>query len=349
MANKMQVVMKEEPKSGAVLGTKDIPKPKADEILVKVMATSICGTDLHIYNWDEWSQSRIKPPYVMGHEFSGEVVEIGEDVTLVKKGDMVSAETHIVCNECELCRTGQAHLCEETKILGVDIDGTYAEYVAIPAENAWVNPKGIDPAYLSVQEPLGNAVQTVLAGDIVGKSIAVVGCGPIGIFAVAVAKASGASKVIALEVNEYRMELAEKLGADIVINPLNEDPVNKVLDATDGKGVDVIAEMSGNPTAIKQSLKYVKLGGRVSLLGIPNGEVPLDIANDVVFKGITIQGIAGRKMYETWFQVKGLLESGSLNIEPVITHRLPMKDFKKGFELMQSGDCGKVVLYPHEK
>ncbi|WP_353894412.1 L-threonine 3-dehydrogenase [Proteinivorax hydrogeniformans] len=349
MGDKMQVVMKKEAKSGATLGTKEIPKPKADEILVKVMATSICGTDLHIYNWDEWSQNRIKPPYVMGHEFSGEVVEVGENVTSVKLGDMVSAETHIVCNECELCRTGQAHLCEETKILGVDIDGTYAEYVALPAENAWVNPKDIDPAYLAVQEPLGNAVQTVLAGDIVGKSIAVVGCGPIGIFAVAVAKASGASKVIALEVNEYRMELAKKLGADVVINPINEDPVEKVLAETEGKGVDVIAEMSGNPTAIKQSLKYVKLGGRVSMLGIPNGEVPIDIANDVVFRGITIQGIAGRKMYETWYQVKGLLQSGNLDIESVITHRLPMKDFKKGFELMQSGNCGKVVLYPQDK
>ncbi len=343
---KMKVVMKQEAKVGAVLSEMEIPKIGSREVLVKVLATSICGTDAHIYSWDEWSQKRIKPPYVMGHEFAGEVVEVGADVTAIKIGDIVSAETHIVCGVCDLCTTGNAHICKDTAILGVDTNGTYAEYVAIPESNAWKNPKGIDPAYLAVQEPLGNAVHTIMAGEIVGKTVAVVGCGPIGIMAVAVAKAVSASKVIAIEVNEYRLELAKQLGADVVINPMKEDPIARIMEETNGLGVDVVAEMSGNAIAIRQALKYIKLGGRMSLLGIPTSEVSLDIANDIVFKGITIQGIVGRKMYDTWFQVKGLLESGNLNLDPIITHRLAMEDFEKGFDLMLSGNCGKVVLYP---
>lgn len=345
----MNVIVKNEAKEGAILAQKEMPTIGSRDILVKVQATSICGTDLHIYNWDEWSQKRIKPPYVMGHEFAGEVVEIGSAVKGIKVGDIVSAETHIVCEVCELCKTGQAHLCKDTEILGVDTDGTYAEYVAIPAANAWVNPKGIDPAFLSIQEPLGNAVHTLLAGEIIGKTVAIVGCGPIGIFAVAVAKAVGAAKVIAVEVNEYRLNLAKELGADVLINPLKEDPIAIVLNETDGLGVDVVAEMSGNAVALNQSLKYVKLGGRVSLLGIPTKEVSIDVANDIVFKGITVQGIVGRKMYDTWYQVKGLIESGKLDLAPVITHRLALEDFEKGFELMQSGNCGKVVLYPDKE
>ncbi|QNO16569.1 L-threonine 3-dehydrogenase [Alkalicella caledoniensis] len=345
----MKVVMKRESKAGAELAQKPIPQIGPRDILVKVLATCICGTDAHIYNWDEWSQKRIKPPYVMGHEFAGEVVELGSDVTNIKIGDIVSAETHIICEVCELCRTGQGHLCKDTKIFGVDIDGTFAEYVAMPATNAWVNSKDVDPGLLCIQEPLGNAVQTILAGETAGKTIAVVGCGPIGIFGVTVAKAVGASKVIAVEVNEYRLNLAKELGADVVINPLKEDPIQRILEETDGLGVDVVAEMSGSGIALNQSLKYVKLGGRVSLLGIPSKDVTIDIANDVVFKGITIQGIVGRKMYETWYQVKGLIQSGKLNLEPVITHRLPLEDFKTGFDLMNSGNCGKVVLYPNKE
>jgi len=288
MKGKMKVIMKQEAKAGAVLSEMDIPQIGPKDILVKVMATSICGTDAHIYSWDAWSQKRIKPPYVMGHEFAGEVVEVGPSVTAIKVGDIVSAETHIVCGVCDLCITGNAHICKDTAILGVDTNGTYAEYVSIPESNAWKNPKGVDPAYLAVQEPLGNAVHTVMSGDIVGKSIAIVGCGPIGIMSVAVAKAVSASMVIAIEVNEYRLELAKKLGADIVINPLKEDPVAKILEVTGGLGVDVVAEMSGNVLAIQQALKYIKLGGRMSMLGIPTTDVSLDIANDVVFKGLTI-------------------------------------------------------------
>jgi len=349
MKGTMKCVVKKEAKEGAILTTREIPQIGPNEVLVKVLATSICGTDYHIYSWDAWSQKRIKPPLIMGHEFAGEVVEVGEKVSKIKVGDIVSAETHIVCGKCALCVTGQAHICKDTEILGVDTQGTFAEYVAIPEDNAWVNDPSIPPEYLCIQEPLGNAVHTVLSGDIIGKTIAVVGCGPIGIMAVAVAKAVGASKVIAIEVNEYRLNLAKEVGADVVINPIQENVIERILAETDGLGVDVVAEMSGNPIAIQQALKYIKLGGRMAMLGIPAEDVKLDIANDIVFKGIQIHGIVGRKMYETWYQVKGLLASGNLSLDKIVTHKLPLEDFEKGMELMKSGNCGKVVLFPNMK
>lgn len=345
----MKAVVKNKPEYGATLIRKDIPKIGPNEVLVKVLATSICGTDYHIFSWDAWSQKRVKLPKIMGHEFAGKVIKIGEKVSKVNIGDVVSAETHIVCGKCELCVTGKAHICKDTIILGVDTDGSFAEYIAIPEDNVWINDSSIPPEYLCIQEPLGNAVHTVLSGDIIGKSIAVVGCGPIGIMAVAVAKAVGASKVIAIEVNEYRLNMAKNLGADVTINPTKEDVVKRVLEETDGLGIDVVAEMSGNPKAIAQALEYIKLGGRMSMLGIPTEDVELDIANGIVFKGIQIHGIAGRKMYETWYQVKGLLASGNLNLEKIITHKLPLEDFEKGMELMKSGNCGKVVLFPNMK
>ena len=347
MKGQMKAVSKLEPSVGATLIQKEIPSIKPDEILVKIHATSICGTDYHIYSWDQWSQNRIKTPQVMGHEFAGEVVEVGSMVNHIKLGDIVSAETHIVCNVCEMCQTGKGHICQDTKILGVDCDGAFAEYIAIPAANAWLNDPTVPPEYLCIQEPLGNAVHTVMSGEIVSKSIAVVGVGPIGIMSVAVAKAVGASKVIAIDVNEYRLNLAKELGADLCLNPMKDDVIKAVLEATGGLGVDVVAEMSGNAGAINQALKYLKLGGRMSMLGIPNGEVSMDIANDVVFRGIQIHGITGRRMYDTWYQVKGLIASGNLNLEKLVTHKLPLEDFAEGMELMKSGNCGKVVLFPN--
>lgn len=348
MNGKMKAVAKMENAKGATLIEKDIPEVGYGEILVKVHATSICGTDYHIYSWDKWSQDRIKTPLVMGHEFAGEVVEVGPGVKKVKLGDIVSAETHIVCDVCEFCLTGNAHICQDTKILGVDTQGTFAEYVAIPEANAWINDPEVPAEYLCVQEPLGNAVHTVLSGEIIGKTIAIVGCGPIGIMAVAVAKGVGAAKVIAVEVNEYRLNMAKELGADLCINPMNTDPIEAILAATDGMGVDVVAEMSGNAVAINQALKYIKLGGRMSMLGIPNDKVSIDIAKDVVFKGININGIVGRKMYDTWYQVKGLIASGNIDLEKLVTHKFSLEEFEKGMELMASGNCGKVVLFPNK-
>lgn len=347
MEGKMKAVVKQRPGWGADLVIKDIPKIGPRDVLVKVKATSICGTDYHIYSWDEWSQKRIKLPRVMGHEFVGEVVEVGKDVTHVKVGDLVSAETHVVCERCVQCRTGNAHICQNTYILGVDTDGAFAEYVAIPESNAWINDKDVPVEILSIQEPLGNAVHTALSGEIAGKTVAVVGCGPLGLMAIPVCKVTGAAAVYAIEPSEYRMELAHKMGADRVINPLKEDVIKEILRETDGMGVEVVLEMSGNVKAIQDAFEYIANGGRMSLLGIPSKNVELDLANKVVFKGLTIHGITGRRMYDTWYKVKGLLKAGLRKaIEPVITHKLPLEEYDKGMELMKNATCGKVVLIP---
>jgi threonine 3-dehydrogenase len=346
LEGKMKAIVKHHAGYGARLETVDIPQINENEVLIKVKATSICGTDVHIYTWDEWSQSRVKTPYVFGHEFSGIVEKVGSSVTNVNVGDHVSAETHIVCHSCPQCLKGQFHICKNTKIIGVDTHGCFAEYVAMPAENIWKNDSNMPFEHGSIQEPMGNAVHTVLAGDVAGKTVAVIGCGPIGIMAVNVAKAAGASQVIALDLNEYRLDLAKKIGATSVINPKNEDPVERVMELTDGNGVDVVCEMSGHPVAIDQGFKMITNGGRVSILSLPVKPVEIDLTNDVVFKGVTVQGITGRKMYETWQQVSGLLQSGSMHPETIITHTLPMEQFEEGFDLMIKGNCGKVVLIP---
>lgn len=346
MNGKMKAIVKHHRGYGAELQMVDIPQIKEDEVLIKVKATSICGTDVHIYTWDEWSESRVNPPYVFGHEFAGEIVEVGSKVTNVVLGDQVSAETHIVCYECPQCLTGDYHICKNTKIIGVDTHGCFAEYVALPAVNVWKNPKDMPYDVASVQEPMGNAVHTVLAGDVAGKTVAVIGCGPIGIMAVGVAKAAGASQVIAIDLNEYRLDLATKMGASTVINAKENNPVDLVMELTDGNGVDVICEMSGHPIAMNQGFKMVTNGGRVSILSLPVRPVELDITNDIVFKGVTVQGITGRKMYTTWQQVSRLLKSGQVDVKPMITHHFPLEDFEKGFDLMISGQCGKVVLQP---
>ncbi len=341
----MLVAVKSKPGPGIELTTKRIPKDlNDDEVLIKVLATAICGTDYHIYSWDEWSQKRIKPPVTMGHEFAGEVISCGKKVTRVKPGDIVSAETHIVCDNCEFCRSGKGHICQNTKIIGVDTDGCFAEYVKIPAKNLVVNDKNVDPRYLSIQEPLGNAVHTILHFDIIGRSVVVIGCGPIGLMAVNVAKAVGAGKIIAIEVNDYRRNLAKELGADVVINPLTEDVISRVLQETDNLGADVIGEFSGNKTAIEQAFKYVKLGGKMSMLGIPSKNIEIDLANDVVFKGITIYGVTGRIMYDTWHQVKGLIKH--LDMNKIVTHTFKLSEVEKAMEVMKSGNSGKIALIP---
>ncbi|QVK19593.1 L-threonine 3-dehydrogenase [Mycoplasmatota bacterium] len=341
----MVVAIKAEPGQGIKVTTKEIPQQlNDDEVLIKVLATAICGTDYHIYSWDEWSQKRIKPPITMGHEFAGEVIKVGSRVNRVKVGDIVSAETHIVCDECEFCRSGKGHICQNTKIIGVDTDGSFAEYVKIPAKNLLINDKDVDPRFLSIQEPLGNAVHTMLHFDIIGKSVAIVGCGPIGLMAVNVAKAVGAGKIIAIEINKYRQNLAKELGADVVINPLEEDVIKRVLEETEGLGVDVVGEFSGNKTAIEQAFKYVKLGGKISMLGIPSKPIEIDISNDIVFRGITIYGVTGRIMYDTWHQVKGLIKH--LDLDKIVTHTFKLEEVEKAMEIMKSGNSGKIALIP---
>lgn len=342
----MTTVVKEKPEKGLVFKQKPIPQDlNEDEVLIKVNYASVCGTDYHIYTYDDWAKKRLTLPFTAGHEFSGEVIKIGSEVSRVKVGDIVSAETHIICGECEFCLRGEGHICENTLIIGVDTDGCFAEYVKIPAMNCFVNSKDANPLHLSVQEPLGNAVHTMAQFPIEGKDVVVVGCGPIGLMGVNVAKAYKAKKIIAIEINEYRLNLAKELGADVVINPMKEDVIARVKEETNGKGPDVVGEFSGNKTAIEQAFQYVKPGGALSLLGIPTKEIQIDLA-DFVFKGLRVYGVVGRKIYDTWYQVKELIDNDLLDLDKVITHVMPMSEIEQAMELMGSGNCGKIVVDP---
>jgi len=353
----MNAIVKEKRQPGAKITTVNAPKVKQGEVLVKVEAASICGTDIHIWDWNEWAQNRIKRlPIIFGHEVAGEVVEIGKNVTTVRVGDKVSAETHIADGTCYQCKTGRKHVCQNMQILGVDRDGVFAEYFTLPEENAWKNDPHVDPAIASIQEPLGNAVQAVLpkehVEDIAGKNAAVLGAGPIGLMAIAVLRELGAAKIFVTAggFNKVRMELAKKMGADMVLSAKEEGEklVNIILDATDGNGVDVVLEMSGDPNAVRQAFEMLTPGGRVSLLGILEKPMELDLNDALIFKAATVYGITGRRMFETWYQVRGLLAKPSFRekISAIITHRMPIRDIIKGIDLIKSKQAGKVVLQP---
>jgi threonine 3-dehydrogenase len=343
----MKALRKNQAGKGLSLEKVPVPPIGATDVLVRVKATSICGTDLHIYGWDRWSQGRIKPPITLGHEFCGVVENVGEEVSAVKPGDFVSAEMHVNCGHCHQCRLGQAHICQNLKIIGIDIDGAFAEFVKIPATNIWKLDPAIPEHYGAILDPLGNAVHTALAGPIAGQTVLVTGCGPIGLMSMAVAKACGSSTVFATETNEHRRAMAKQMGADLVLNPSAEGAVKKILDATDGTGVDVLLEMSGNPLAIQQGFKALRAGGRASLLGIPTENVPLDLVQDVIFKGATVQGIYGRRMYETWVQMTALLKAGRLNLQPLFGEKLDLDNYETAFARLQSGLAGKILMYPN--
>jgi threonine 3-dehydrogenase len=347
MATTMKALRKMQAAKGLQMDTVVVPAIGPADVLVRVKTASICGTDLHIYGWDRWSQGRIKPPVTLGHEFCGTVERVGDEVRAVKAGDFVSAEMHLNCGHCRQCRLGQAHICQNLRIIGIDQDGAFAEFVKIPASNIWKLDAAIPEHYGAILDPLGNAVHTVLAGPIAGQTILVTGCGPIGLMSIAVAKACGSSTVFATETNEKRRAMAKKMGADVVLNPAAEDAVGKILAETNGTGVDALLEMSGNPTAIQQGFKSLRAGGRASLLGIPTETVPLDLVNDVIFKGATVQGIYGRRMYETWVQMTALLKAGRLNLEPLFGERTSLDKFENAFTLLQGGLAGKILLYPN--
>ncbi|RJS84000.1 L-threonine 3-dehydrogenase [Candidatus Bathyarchaeota archaeon] len=353
----MYAVVKSWRGPGAEIRSVETPKVGKKDVLVKVKALSICGTDVHIWNWDSWARKRVKKiPLIFGHEFAGEVVEKGEDVTTVDIGDMVSAETHIVDGTCYQCRTDRMHICRNMKILGVDTDGVFAEYVLVPEMNIWKNDPKIDPYLMALQEPLGNAVQTVLpkdhVEDIAGKNIAVLGCGPTGLMAIAVLREIGAAKIFATTGghNKVRMELAKKMGADLVLSVAEEGEniVKIILDETDGNGVDVVLEMSGSPLALRQAFEILTPGGRVSLLGIYREHVTLDVTNAIVFKAATVYGITGRRMFQTWYQVRGLLSRPNFRekISSIITHKVPVRDIAKGMDLLNNKKAAKVALEP---
>jgi threonine 3-dehydrogenase len=343
----MKALRKMRPQRGAQLESVGVPTIGSADVLVRVRAASICGTDLHIYGWDRWSASRIHPPLTFGHEFCGVVEKVGDEVTTIRNGDFVTAEMHVNCGHCRPCRMGQPHVCQNVKILGIDADGCFAEFVRIPVRNVWKVDPAIPEHYAAIMDPLGNAVHTVLAGEIAGLNVLVTGAGPIGLMAIAVARAAGCATLFATEVNSHRRELAKKMGADEALDPSQGDVVQHVLDATDGAGVDVMLEMSGHPDAIHKGFQMLRPGGRASLLGIPKDPVTLDLVNDVIFKGATVQGIYGRRMFETWVQMTELLKHGRLNLEPLFKERMALEKFEDAFSLLESGQAGKILFYPN--
>lgn len=349
MAERMKAVVKTQRAAGATLTQVPIPRIQPDEVLIRVKATSICGTDVHIYHWNEWSQGRIKTiPQVLGHELAGEIVEVGSTITTLKPGDFVSAETHIPCMRCVQCMTGQMHICSNLKILGVDRDGCFAEYIAVPGIVVWKNDPAIPPEIAAAQEPLGNAVYATLVEPVTARTVLIYGDGPTGLFAAGVARASGAANVIVVGINEGRMEIARAMGADVVLDARRDDVKKRVLDLTNGIGTDVVLDMVGLQSTLDQGLELVRKGGRFSAFGLPDGRLSIDLNNGVIFKGLRMYGINGRLMYETWLQVSQLLASGRLDIRPVITHVMPLEDFAKGFDLLGEIPitAGKIVLTP---
>ena len=351
MSGTMRALRKTAPRAGAELVDIPVPIPGEDEVLVRVHATSICGTDLHIYDWNEWAEKRIlRMPMTFGHEVAGTVEAVGSEVHHLEPGVFVAAETHVSCGRCSTCRTGRAHICENLRILGVDIEGAFAEYVVIPAVNAWVVGEGIHPDAASIMEPFGNAVHAAFGTgggeDIATNAVAVIGCGPIGLFAIAIARSLGAWKVIAVEPNDYRRDMAAGMGADLSIDPSDVDPVGAVMDATNGTGAEVVLEMSGNARAIDQGTRMLARGGRMSLLGLPDGPVTLDLNDQVIFKEARLQGITGREMFRTWQQTTTLLSTGRVDVAPVITHRFPLEEWEEAFATTASGRSGKVIILP---
>ncbi|MGD9638259.1 MAG: L-threonine 3-dehydrogenase [Alphaproteobacteria bacterium] len=338
----MKALVKRYPEMG--LNMEDVPMPTigANDILVKIRKTAICGTDVHIYNWDEWSQKTIPIPMTIGHEFAGDVVEIGSEVTGIKIGDRVSGEGHITCGHCRNCKAGKRHLCRNTIGVGVNRTGCFGEYLSLPATNAFVLPKEISYEMGSILDPLGNAVHTALSFDLVGEDVLITGAGPIGIMAVAIAQFAGARYVAITDVNEYRLDLARKMGATKAINISQGSIPDCMKELGMTEGFDVGLEMSGNAGALKELLQNMNYGGRVALLGIFPDDVKMNLSH-VIFKGLFLKGIYGREMFETWYKTSSMLQSG-LKISDIITHRFKIDDFEKGFQTMKSGQSGKVIL-----
>ncbi len=339
----MQAIVKEKRAPGLTVKSVPKPAPGPGEVLIAVRHAGVCGTDLHIADWDPWAQHRMKPPIVVGHEFAGEIQALGDGVTGLRVGQLVTAEGHIVCGHCPQCRTGNSHICKNTRIIGVDRDGAFAEYITMPTTNV-LTLSGIPTEIGAIMDPMGNAFHTVLTAEIPGSTVFIVGCGPIGCFAVGIARAAGATKVIASDVNPKRLALAQQMGAHVAINAAKDDVVKTVIDETGGEGADVVCEMSGVPSALHQALAAVRLGGRVQLLGIPKGEVPINLADEIIFKGITIYGVIGRRMYQDWHLMRRFLASGQFDPRPVITHKFPLAKIDDALAAIRSGDAGKVIL-----
>lgn len=341
----MKCVVMAQPKPDSLeLWDKPVPVPGSRDILVKVKAAAICGTDVHIRHWNDWTQRRMTPPTVIGHEFVGEVVEVGSDVSGIKVGDTVVPESHIPCGICPDCRRGNGHVCRHTGLLGITCDGGFAEYVCFPAEIAYVAPKDISYKTLAILEPFGQAVHAVMHEPVCGKDIAIIGCGPIGLMAVRVAKMMGAARIIAVELNPQRSQLALENGADVLVNPSECDPVERITELTHGVGADIAIELSGSVIAEEQATRYLRAMGKLVVAGLPSQPLSFNLS-EFAYKGGTIVGAPARLLYETWQQIDSLLASG-LRLDDMVTHELPLERYNDAIDLMEQGKCSKCLLIP---
>ncbi len=339
----MQAVAKTKPEAGAELVKWDTPTPGPGEVLIRVSAASVCGTDIHIYNWDEWARPRIRIPQILGHEHAGYVESVGPAVRHVKPGDYVTAETHIFCGRCFLCQTGDAHICRNLEILGVDRDGTFAEYMAVPESVVWHNDPQLPPKIATLMEPFGNSVHVVMKAEVTAKTVVIIGDGATGLLATGVARAAGAAAVWSVGLLDYRLEIAAQLGAKSTVNASRDDPVELIQQRTDGLGADVVLEMSGSEVALHQALDMVRPGGQIIAFGIPSAPLTLNMA-DVVFKEVDLQGLVGRRIFDTWHQAMRFLPR--VNVERVITDELPLSRWQEGMDKLVNRQAIKVVLYP---
>jgi threonine 3-dehydrogenase len=341
----MRALAKTRPEPGLEIIDAPVPTPGPGEVQLRIEAASVCGTDRHIFLWDRWAAENFPLPFILGHELAGRVAATGSGVTRVRDGDLVGVESHLFDGTCTQCQAGAPHLCRNLRVIGAHVDGGFADFVVIPEANA-VESNGLDPAVVALQEPMGNAVHAAFVEPIAGRTVAVTGCGPIGLCAVGIAKAAGAAWVVATDTEPYRLELATTMGADLVLDGREPDTVERVLDATGGDGVEVVLEMSGSAAALDQALRFVTRGGRISLLGIFGEPVAVDLSNLVIEKGIRIHGVFGRRIYDTWERTQELLRSGALDVTPILTHRFDLADWEQGFDLLGSRHAGKVVLLP---
>lgn len=343
----MRALVKTSHGPGMELCEIEVPVCGPNDVLIRVHYAGVCGTDLHIWEWDTWASNRLKPPVVIGHEFAGRIEHLGPEAEaggLLAVGDLVTAEGHIICGHCLQCRTGNGHLCQRTQVIGVDRDGAFADYIAMPASNV-MKLDGIPAEIGAIMDPMGNAFHTVLEGDaVIGSAVLVLGCGPIGCFAVGVARAAGASLVLASDYNDKRLAIARTMGAHVTLNPGRDDVLARVRELTQGDGVDLVCEMSGHPSGHAQAFAAARLGGRVNLLGTPSRSTEVDFARDVIFKGLTLYGVTGRKMYDTWHVMQRFLRAGQLDPRPVVTHRFPLDRIAEAIQVIKDGQAGKVIL-----
>jgi threonine 3-dehydrogenase len=341
----MFAILKARPEKG--LSHADVETPAAPgpgEVEIAVSMAGVCGTDFHIWKWDEWSSRRVKPPRVVGHEFVGRITKLGEGVNHLWPGQRVSCECHVTCGHCRLCRTGRAHLCRETSIIGVDRAGAFAERVVVPAKNVWPVHDQIPDRHAAVFDPCGNAMHSATVVPLAGRDVLITGAGTIGLFSIGIARSHGARKVMVTEPSEYRAEIARSLGADLVADPRKPETRDQIMEVTDGQGPEIVLEMSGNAAALRSALEMASNGGHVVLLGLPGSDVTLDLAETVIMKGATLHGVTGRRMFETWYDVSAFMLRNPDVMNRVLTHRLAAQDYATGFDLIAAGSCGKVIL-----